>query len=142
MAETTQGIRAILSSPFVYRTFQRLLGAARSKRRLVAESFRPGPACACWTSRADRATCWTICRRTSADEGFDHEGTYIDEARERYGHRARFHHGGVSEMLGRADTLGPYDLVTAVGVLHHLDDETVRDLMGSPTACWRRAGDW
>jgi SAM-dependent methyltransferase len=129
MAETTRGLRALLSSPWVYRTFQAALGSTASKRRLVRDSLRPSPGCRLLDVACGPGHLLDHLASDVVYEGFDHDRGYVEEARQRFGDRGRFHHGSVSEMLRRAEELGPYDLVNASGVLHHLDDDEVRELM-------------
>ena len=57
--------------------------------------------------------------------GFDASESYISEARERYGDRGEFYQQYVS--LETLSNPGSYDIVTAFGLLHHLDDQEVRD---------------
>ncbi len=52
--------------------------------------------------------------------GFDVSGEYVAEARTRFGDRATFVHAAVGEKPELGE--GCFDLVIAVGVLHHLDD--------------------
>ena len=41
MPQVTQGIRSVLSIPFVYRLFGQLIGGASWRRRFVNEYIRP-----------------------------------------------------------------------------------------------------
>ncbi len=41
MAQITHGLRAILGHPFVYSTFQNLMGAKRGRTLLVRDFIRP-----------------------------------------------------------------------------------------------------
>lgn len=41
MPQVTQGIRSVLSIPFVYRLFGQLIGGASWRRRFVKEYIRP-----------------------------------------------------------------------------------------------------
>jgi cyclopropane fatty-acyl-phospholipid synthase-like methyltransferase len=51
--------------------------------------------------------------------GIDISSAYIARARERFGTRATFEIGDVTEINGN---LGGFDLVLAFGLVHHLDD--------------------
>ncbi len=59
--------------------------------------------------------------------GFDHSPTYIAAARRKFGDRAHFfcNDVGVVNKLG----IGPFDVATAIGVLHHIDDKQVLKLL-------------
>ena len=59
--------------------------------------------------------------------GIDIDANYVAEARKRYGDRATFRLGplGPKTMTEEAH----YDLVLAMGVLHHLDDEQAMEFL-------------
>jgi SAM-dependent methyltransferase len=59
--------------------------------------------------------------------GFDVSADYVAAAKRRFGSRGRFIAGPVDEPQIQA--LHPFDIVVASGLLHHLDDEAVRELM-------------
>ena len=59
--------------------------------------------------------------------GFDLSRDYINEAKARYADRGVFSCALVEEATLKEDP--PFDLVLAVGVLHHLDDESALQLM-------------
>jgi SAM-dependent methyltransferase len=58
--------------------------------------------------------------------GCDLSPDYIEHARNRYGQRAQFHCLSVAD-LGKLN-LDKFDIVMAIGVLHHLNDDLVRSL--------------
>ncbi len=126
MAQVTSGIRALLSRPRIYSGFQALMGAHRFRARLVEEFVRPargmnvldvgcGPADI--LAHLDDVNYW----------GFDISQPYIDQARGRFGERGSFH----CKILSVEDLHGmpPFDLVLAIGVVHHLDDDQALDLL-------------
>ena len=119
MPQVTQGIRSVLSIPSVYRLFGQLIGGPSGRKRFVTDHIRP--------KQGDRILdigCGpgVLVPYLPAVEyvGFDASAEYIQAAQEQYGDRATFYCQQVS-----AETLiehSQFDLVLAVGVLHHLDD--------------------
>lgn len=59
--------------------------------------------------------------------GFDTNSAQIAVARARFGHRARFFDEPYTAEHQRA--LAPFDKVLLLGILHHLDDASARDLL-------------
>jgi len=117
------GLSAILSKPWVYDLFTRLVGKERSRVKLVQDYVRPFPGCrileiGCGTARLLSYLPNSIAEYT----GFDMNPLYIESAKERWKRRAncRF----FCQKVEDAVTLKPghYDIVLAVGIVHHLND--------------------
>jgi SAM-dependent methyltransferase len=58
--------------------------------------------------------------------GIDLNAAKIARARAEHGHRGHFLAGDFACL--RADSAGKFDLVLCIGLLHHLDDQRVREL--------------
>lgn len=58
--------------------------------------------------------------------GFDMSKTYLAAARRRYGSRGEFHCLELTPQT--VADFGPFDCVLAMGVVHHLDDASARNL--------------
>lgn len=138
MAQKTSGLRAILSLPTVYEGFQRALGSERLRTTLVARHIRPVPG-----QRMLDIGCGPgdvlACLPAGVDYvGFDLSESYISAARERYGDRGRFFVGDVGMV--ELESLGEFDRVLAMGVLHHLSDDEVLRLFRIASAVLRDGG--
>ncbi|MCW5621982.1 MAG: class I SAM-dependent methyltransferase [Burkholderiales bacterium] len=137
MAQITSGLRAVLSAPAVYDLFENLVGAARCRSVLVREFARPAGG-----ERVLDVGCGTAAILAHLPDvdycGYDISARYIDAARTRYGGRGRF----VAALLTEASLADerPFDLVLAVGLLHHLDDDEVRQLLRLCRAALARHG--
>ncbi len=126
MAQITTGIRSVLSSPWVYDVFQDIMGAKKVRLDLVhkhiqaKEGFRILDI-GCGTARI------LDYLPTVEYYGFDPSQRYIDQAVQRYGSRGKFN----CSMLEQAvvSDLGPFDVVIATGLLHHLDDKQAKQLL-------------
>jgi SAM-dependent methyltransferase len=58
--------------------------------------------------------------------GFDPNAGYVDHAKAKYGDRGEFQVGSISNPPHLA---GPFDVVIALGVLHHVDDGEALSLL-------------
>lgn len=127
MAQTTSGIRAVLSHPIIYELLQTLCGVRGERARLARD--RVG---------LDAKSVLDIGCGTAAMlhflpnaryVGLDLSEAYIARARERENGRGTFLVGRFDENAVRH--LGPFDVVLMVGFLHHLDDGEAHDVLQS-----------
>jgi SAM-dependent methyltransferase len=136
VGETTTGLRSVLSRPAVYELWSRLVGGHRGRSALIAEHVR---------QRSGDRVLDLGCGPGElvpylGDVGYvgvDLSADYVARARERYGDRAEFRVGDATDI--DADLTG-FDVVVAFGVLHHLDDDGARRLLGGALRALRRAG--
>lgn len=126
MSQITSGLRAVLSHPAVYDIFQALMGADRIRRELVAEHIRPQVNMRLLDIGCGTARILDYLPALSY-HGFDLSQDYINEAEARYGDRGVFRCSLVEGATLQGES--PFDLVLAVGVLHHLDDESALQLI-------------
>ena len=118
-------IRPILDRPFFYEFYHRLIGANYRSRVLVKDYIRP--------KAGDRILdigCGPGNMLPFLPQGeylgVDANSSYIASARERYGDRGEF----VCERVSHhsVQQFGAFDIVLALGLVHHLDDAEARDL--------------
>jgi len=126
MAQVTRGLRAVLSSPFVYSSFQALMGAHKGRQRFVADFVRPFSGMKILDIGCGPADILGYLPDVDY-QGFDISESYIVQARARFGSRASFH----CRHLGLADLahLPLFDVVLGIGLLHHLDDSVAVDVL-------------
>lgn len=120
MPQITSGIRSILSLPSMYSLFGWLLGGNRSRPIFVENYIRP--------QKGDRILdigCGPGDLIPYLPEveylGFDLSEQYIEMAQKRFGNYATFRCERVS--TSNLTQQSYFDLVLAVGILHHLDDD-------------------
>ena len=128
MAQVTTGLRSILSLPPIYVLFQNVVGAGNLRRILVTTHVRP--------SASDRVLdigcgAGDILKYLPKVDyvGVDLSENYIQTARRRFEGRGPFHVGNACDL---ASIVGKnFTLITAVGLLHHLDDVEAGSLLKS-----------
>ena len=126
MAQVTQGVRAILSHPVIYSFFQRIMGANQVRTMFVKDFVRPHTGVSILDMGCGPAD--ILDHVTEADYwGFDVSEAYIEQAKKRYGHRGKFYCQQL--MASDIEKIPPFDIVLAMGLLHHLDDKTVVNVM-------------
>lgn len=139
MSQIEGGVRSLLARPSLYRSFQYLVGSATVTEELVRQSdVRAGDTildigCGTATILDHLPTCQYV--------GFDVSADYIQSARQQYGDRATFYSDPVDGM-DRNELLrhGPFDVVFAQGVLHHLSDIDAGDVFVLAAAALRPGG--
>jgi SAM-dependent methyltransferase len=119
MSERAGGIRRPLANAGVYSLVQRALGAEQVRREFVREHLRAQTG-----ERILDLGCGPgeiLALLPAVDYlGVDRSAAYISAAHGRFGDRGRFVCADVREVS--AQSLGTFDAVVSVGVLHHLDD--------------------
>ena len=126
MAQISSGVRAVLSSPWVYAAFQTLLGAHAVRSALVDKAVRPAPGMCVLDIGCGPAEILDYLPGVRY-WGFDISAPYIERARAHFGDRGSFS----CKVLTEDDLAGlpEFDVVLSVGVLHHLDDATARSVL-------------
>jgi len=126
MGQITSGLRAIFSSPTIYSAFQTIMGAHRGRMTFVADFVRPQPNMNVLDMGCGPAEILDYLPRVSY-WGFDISAPYIAQATSRYGSKGHF----FCTELNAEDLVDPpsFDIVLAIGLLHHLDDEAATVLL-------------
>lgn len=126
MAQVTNGVRAVFSSPVIYSVFQNIMGAHALRIRFVEEFVRPFPGSTILDIGCGPADILAYLPDVNY-HGFDVSDAYIARARMRFGQRGEFH---CQELTHSAvEKMPKADIVLALGLLHHLDDETALGVM-------------
>lgn len=136
-SEITTGWRKVLSHPLVYETVQYLVGAKRGLRILIDRHIRPQGSDTLLDIGCGPAEIVKFLPRMNYC-GVDHSAAYIARAREAFGDRATFYQGDVGSLP--LERLGKFDISIAIGVLHHIDDETARAMLRSARVALREGG--
>lgn len=132
MSEVRSGVRHLLAMPVLYNLFQDLVGANAWRRKVVDRALVPVLGGASRGARVLDIGCGTgdvLSYLPSHVDyvGFDRNAAYIASAQDRYQDRqARF---VCDELTVDYDSQeSGFDVVLALGLLHHLDDATAESL--------------
>ncbi|NQV81979.1 MAG: class I SAM-dependent methyltransferase [Alphaproteobacteria bacterium] len=124
MAQNLNGIRSILSVPWVYELYQSLVGAGRL-HALLAETAVTAKTRDLLDLGCGPGTLVGHLPDSIRYVGIDLSPAYIEQARERHPSN-EFHAADVNSVdLGKQT----FDTVTAMGLFHHLEDNEVHRLL-------------
>lgn len=122
MAQVTSGIQSILSHPIIYNTFQALIGAANARSIFVDEFLGIRNVCRLLDIGCGTAELLRHLPDTIYYVGYDLSQKYIEAAKKNFSHRnAEFVARQVTDTT--LENCQLFDRVTAVGLLHHLEDD-------------------
>ncbi len=119
--------RRLLGSPALYEFFSTLVGGRSARRRYVREFVAPFPGARILDIGCGTASILEVLPTTVTYVGYDVHEAYVDYARARWADRGTFRRARVSEMEPPAE--GPFDIILATALLHHLDDDEARRLV-------------
>lgn len=126
MAQITDGVRAILSRSYIYSTFQSLMGAHKSRLSFVEDYVKPFHGIKILDVGCGPAD--ILAYLPDIDYwGYDISEAYIAQAKIRFGSSGQFN----CRQLQAEDVavLPKFDVVLALGLLHHLDDSVAVSVM-------------
>lgn len=132
------GLRTrLMEMPLVYDWFQHGLGRSGTRDWFADQVLQPRPG-----QRILDIGCGTATVLNQLDGcdyfGIDHNPEYIRQARETFGTKGEFHCIDINDALFKE--FGTFDTVLLIGVLHHLNDDEVRQLITAIPAALKASG--
>jgi SAM-dependent methyltransferase len=128
MPERSTGPWALLKRASVYTALQNLIGGPHLRRYIVERYIRPRPGDRILDIGCGPADFVPLLPEVDY-LGVDHNPGYIEQARSRYGGGARFLRADVCAEGSGIE--GAFDIILAIGLLHHLDDSQTAALMAA-----------
>ena len=131
------GLWSILEHPVVYETFQTLIGTRRWMRRFAQETIRAGSGERVLDIGCGPAALLRFLPGV-AYIGIDYNEANIAQAKRIFGSRGHFICDEISNFTRHE--LAPVDIAVAIGMLHHVDDETALSLLNATAAALKPGG--
>jgi len=130
--QRNRGLYGLLSKPAIYEFIQRIVAGPKGRRfqkNFVDNHVAPRQGSRILDIGCGPGTILKTMPETLNYQycGFDNNPKYIEAAQAEFGHRARFFCKRVSEA--NLDGVGTFDIVMAIGVLHHLGDDEANTLI-------------
>ncbi|MBI4093733.1 class I SAM-dependent methyltransferase [Candidatus Kaiserbacteria bacterium] len=129
MAEGNVGLRSILKFPSVYDLYQSLVGSRAARDRIFRTHLPLSERCRLLDIGCGSGELLEYLPAHVDYTGVDVNPRYIELARKKYGSHARFELIDVNNIERLALPKSSFDVVVLCGVLHHLNDEEVRDVL-------------
>jgi len=130
-------VKSLLAVPFLYDFSQFVMRGTRYRRALAKRHLRCQPG-----DRVLDIGCGTGAMLNCLPQvdyvGFDMSPAYIDACRRHFGARGQFH---CLELTPKTvGDFGQFDIVLAIGLVHHLDDACARNLFSLAQQALRPGG--
>lgn len=134
--QITTGIRSVLRHALIYKTFQKAMGIDRAFKNLI-EIMQPKKDMSFLDIGCGEAGILEFLPERIKYIGYDLSPEYIDFAKKRFGNKGDFFNERVSAMDVKG---GPFDIVLAAGLVHHLNDEEAEALYRIGYDCLKPGG--
>ena len=141
--EDKSGLKSVISIPSVYNIVQLVAGARMYRTRMVQNYIKPFEGCRILDIGCGTGEYVEFLDKACTDYeyvGFDAEDAYIESARKNYADRPKLQFFARLLTEDAIQELGGFDIVTAIGVMHHMDDALVLSLLRLAKSALKPAG--
>ena len=126
ISQITSGVYSILSIPFIFDAYQKLIGSDDFMKRYVREFICPFPDARILDIGCGTAQVLKYLPENIEYVGYDLNPDYIEEASKKYKGRGDFYCERISDFS--ITKVNYFDIALAGGVLHHINDEEAKKL--------------
>lgn len=126
--QTDNGLYKLLLSSIVYSIFSRLISSKKKMKCFVDNYIRPFDNCKILDIGCGPARILEYYPNNIEYVGIDINEDYINNARNTYGSDKRTFLCSTVDDINQLE-FSQFDIITCLGVLHHLDDNQVKQLM-------------
>ena len=128
MSQTTSSLYSILSHPFIYNLFQKIIGSNKASTNFISSYVRLSLGDNILDVGCGTGEILKYFPESVHYYGIDLSPEYISSAKRKFGERNAYFY--CSDLTGDIiQSLPKPDIVLAIGLLHHLDDSAVTKLM-------------
>lgn len=141
--EDKSGLKRLISFGWVYELVQFVAGANIYRTKVTRDYIKPFEGCkildiGCGTGEYVRFLD-KFCRQYEY-YGFDSEANYIERGKALFKGRPEIHLRHQMLTAETIDEIGQFDIVIAIGVMHHMSDEVVLSLLHTAKAALKPGG--
>ena len=134
--QKTTGIYSILSLPFFYELFQKIIGADRKRKLLIRDFIKPHAGADVLDCGCGPAHILKYFPKETNYTGIDLSADYISKAKKLFP-GSLFKVSSVDDFVISGKK---FDIILALGLLHHIDDESCKKLFSSAYKLLKKNG--